>query len=62
MRISYNQHVNSYRLNHAGYLLHNSDLSVLEISEECGFDSLRTFNRNFKDFYKMTPVQYKKTH
>jgi len=58
--ISYNQHVNSYRLNHAGYLLHNSDKSVLEISEECGFDSLRTFNRNFKEFYKMTPVQYKK--
>lgn len=57
--ISYDNFVKISRLNHAGYLLHNTKLSILECSTECGFNSLRSFNRNFKDFYNMTPLQYR---
>lgn len=58
--ISYNDYLNAYRLNNAGHLLRNSDITILRCAEECGYTSLRTFNRNFKDFYGTTPMQYKK--
>ena len=58
--LSYNEYVNTLRLNHAGYLLHNTDLSMLECAMDCGYNSLRTFNRNFKDTYGMAPNEYRK--
>lgn len=58
--ISYNDYLNFFRLNNAGYLLHNTNYSVLQCAEESGYTSLRTFNRNFKELYGVTPMQYKK--
>lgn len=58
--ISYNSYVNICRLNHAAYLLSNTNLSILECSIESGFKSLRSFNRNFKDYFKKTPATYSK--
>ncbi len=58
--ISYNSYVNIYRLNHAAYLLKNSKISVLECSIECGYKSLRSFNRNFKQFYSLSPNDYRR--
>ena len=58
--ISYNDYLNFFRLNNAGYLLSNTNYSVLQCAEESGYTSLRTFNRNFKKFYGFTPKQYKK--
>ena len=57
--ISYVQYVNMMRLNYAGYLLHNTDLSILECSIECGYNSLRSFNRNFKSYHGVTPKDYR---
>jgi AraC-like DNA-binding protein len=57
--ISYNNYVNACRLNHASYLLHNTDQTILESSIESGYRSLRTFNRNFKDYFGKTPQEYK---
>lgn len=58
--LPYNAYVNAYRLNQAGYLLRNGEASVLWCSIECGYTSLRTFNRNFKDYYGQTPLEYKR--
>jgi AraC-like DNA-binding protein len=58
--LPYNSYVNGYRLNQAGYLLRNGQGSVLDCSLECGYTSLRTFNRNFKDYYGQTPLEYKR--
>ena len=60
--LSYNSYVNACRLSQAGYLLRNGETSVLACSIECGYTSLRTFNRNFKDYYGVTPLEYKKGH
>ncbi len=57
--ISYNTYINSYRLNNAGYLLSNSKISILECALECGYKSLRSFNRNFKQFYGNSPSEYR---
>ena len=61
--ISFIDYVNSYRVNEACYLIENSHGSILEIAYECGFDSLRNFNRVFKKIKGLTPTEYKKgTH
>lgn len=57
--IAYNTYVNVCRLNNASYLLHNSDLSILACAIESGYKSLRTFNRNFKQHFSVTPNEYR---
>ena len=57
--ISFTDYVNRFRINEACYLLQNSDQSMLQTALECGFDSLRSFNRNFKKIISVTPSQYK---
>jgi AraC-like DNA-binding protein len=39
--------------------LDESSDSILKISEDCGFTSLRSMNRNFKARTGMTPVEYR---
>ena len=57
--LSFTEYVNRYRINEAGYLLKNSKETVMAIALDCGFDSLRSFNRNFKRVTGMTPVEYR---
>lgn len=59
MNMPYNQYLNIRRLNHAAYLLHNSNETALNCALESGYTSLRTFNRNFKLYYGMTPQEYR---
>ncbi len=53
------KYVNKTRLNYAVSYLENSNISITELCMECGFDSQRTFNRVFKEEYKMTPREYR---
>ncbi len=57
--ISFTDYVNRYRVNEAGYTLRNSRKKILEIALECGFESLRSFNRNFRSIMGMTPNEYR---
>lgn len=57
--ISFTSYVNQVRISHACYLLLNTDLTVLQISHECGSISLRTFNRNFLSQMGCTPSEYR---
>lgn len=58
--ISFNAYVNQYRLNHACYLLKNTSSSIIQCAFDSGFVSLRSFNRNFKQQFHMTPMDYRK--
>ena len=58
--ISFNCYVDHYRLSHACYLLENTAAPVLQCAMESGYTSLRSFNRNFKSYYRITPTQYRK--
>lgn len=55
-----NQYLNDVRLNHAIVCLEHSDMNITDVCLESGFSSQRTFNRVFKERYKMSPVEYKK--
>lgn len=57
---SFKQYLRGLQLNHAATLLRVSDMSVSNICEETGINSLAHFLRDFKAFYGITPSQYRK--
>ena len=61
MGISFNTYVNYYRLSHACYLMENSDMPIIECAMESGYASLRSFNRNFKEYFNVTPAEYRRS-
>ena len=58
--MSYNDYVNQYRLSHACYLMENTNFPIIRCALESGFESVRSFNRNFKNYLNMTPTNYRK--
>lgn len=59
--LTFVEYLNNCRINYACYLLENSDLSVTQIAYECGYNTLRTFNRNFLKYANVTPIKYLKS-
>lgn len=57
--ISFNYYVNQYRINNACYILNNSKCTILQCALDSGYESLRSFNRNFKALTGVTPQEYK---
>lgn len=58
--ISFHAYLNATRLNHALTLLKHADMSVTEICYDCGFSSLRTFNRLFQAAFHITPLEMRR--
>ena len=56
---NFNGYVNGVRLNYAVTALENTSESITNICLDAGFESQRTFNRVFKERYKMTPREYR---
>ncbi len=57
---NFSKYVNGVRLNYAVAALENTMDSITNICLDCGFESQRTFNRVFKERYKITPREYRK--
>lgn len=58
--IGFNEYVNQYRINAACEQLTNTDCSILQCALDCGYTSLRSFNRTFKSVLSISPSEYKK--
>ena len=56
---NFNQYLNDARLNYASYRLENTRDSITNICLDSGFESQRTFNRTFKERYKISPSDYR---
>lgn len=56
---NFNKYVNGVRLNYATSALENTNECITTLCLEAGFESQRTFNRVFKERYKMTPREYR---
>ena len=58
---NFNQYLNDARLNYACQRLENTSDSITKICLDSGFESQRTFNRVFKERYKISPSDYRST-
>ena len=57
--ISFSDFLKRYKINDAMDLLKNTDMNVTEIAMECGFESVRTFNRTFVKICGCSPTQFR---
>ena len=57
---TYIDFVNEVRVGYACKLLLTTQMSVLQICFDCGFNTVANFNRQFLNYYNMNPVKYKK--
>lgn len=53
------QYLNEYRIERAAERLRGSDLSVTDISLECGFNDLSYFIKTFRKAYGISPNRYR---
>ncbi|WP_430815678.1 AraC family transcriptional regulator [Carboxylicivirga sp. RSCT41] len=58
-RLSFTEYLTSIRVGRAIRLFHESEESISEISQKCGFSNLANFNRAFKNIQLCTPTEYK---
>lgn len=54
------EYINLVRVQNACEYLRNTDKSIAEIAQLCGFGAISTFNRNFSKMKGMTPGQWRK--
>ena len=60
--ISFRQYINNLRIIESKRLLKATVQGIEEIAEKCGFSSLRTFDREFREQTGTTPSEYRKKH
>ena len=54
-----NEYINELRISEAMCRLKETDNTVIRISIDVGFDNIRTFNRVFKKYTSLSPVEYR---
>lgn len=58
----FSAYVNGYRIQYAKTYLATTDKKVTEIASLCGFDTIRNFNRIFRQEFGLTPSAYRSLH
>ena len=60
MGVTIVDYVRRIKLNYAAELLKTTDLNVLEIVYELGYNSVSYFNHAFRDFFGVAPLEFRK--
>lgn len=60
--ISPSEYVAELRITKAKDLLLNQDVNISEIADQCGFSSIYSFSRAFKDIVGMSPNKFRKIY
>jgi len=58
--MSINEFLNMKRLEYAIQLLEKTNMSIIQVSDAVGFNNRTYFNRLFREYYKMTPSEFRK--
>lgn len=53
------KYITDYRMGMARQLLEDSNQKIHQVAKQCGYDNQSYFNRLFKNYYGVTPKQYK---
>jgi AraC family cel operon transcriptional repressor len=56
------QLINELRLKYSTKLLITTDISIIDIADESGFESLSYFYHRFKEFFGISPKEFRKKH
>ena len=54
------EYLNKIKIDYSCQLLLNTDLNIVDISYDCGFNNLSHFNKQFKKFIGNTPTLFRK--
>ncbi len=54
------EYLNKIKIDYSCQLLLNTDLNIVDISYDCGFNNLSHFNKQFRKFINKTPTQFRK--
>ena len=54
------EYLNKIKIEYSCQLLLNTDMNILDISYDCGFNNLSHFNKQFKKFIGITPTKFRK--
>jgi AraC-like DNA-binding protein len=54
------QYITQSRLTHARVLLDQTEMTVMEISMQCGYHDVSNFVRRFRHQFQMTPLQFRR--
>jgi AraC-like DNA-binding protein/mannose-6-phosphate isomerase-like protein (cupin superfamily) len=54
------QYITKFRMNAATVILKNSKRKIIQISTDCGYTTLSSFNRSFKTTFNLSPREYRK--
>lgn len=57
--MTYSDYVRNIKISHACYLLRNTHENVIDIAGQCGYFSISSFNRNFKQMTGFSPTEYR---
>lgn len=57
--IGFWEYYSFFRIKKAEFMLGNSNNSITQIAQDCGFSSLRSFNRAFQKYFNCTPREYR---
>ena len=57
---SYFDFIKELRIGYACKLLQESNMSIIQICFECGYESISNFNRQFKEIIRENPFKYRK--
>lgn len=50
----------SYRVNRSIWFLVNTDMKIIDIASECGFQNISYYNRRFREIMHCTPTEYRR--
>lgn len=56
------KYINTKKIERALHLLSNSNNRISDIAYDCGFDTIKSFNRNFKSKTGKSPSEYRKNN
>lgn len=55
-------YISAQRMNYASKLLLNTNLSVIQIANETGYNNHSFFTQKFREYFGVTPAAYRKKH
>ncbi len=60
LNVTFSEYITRKRISYACNLLCNKNLSIIDVAYQSGFNSLRSFNRNFFKHMHTSPKEYRK--